>query len=146
MSVHVLSWVLRHSEATLADRLVLLVLADHAGEDGAGSYPSIETIAREARIDRRTAQRCLRELEAPPLKAIRREGTTRHGVSVYRVILPSGGRQIAAPGAAGNRPNRPLIDNPSGDKLPPPLTAEQRKANEAELAKLRKRLSKGEAA
>lgn len=63
MSVHVISWVLKHSEARLADRLVLLVLADHASGDGTDSYPSVATIAHEARISERAVQYSLRKLE-----------------------------------------------------------------------------------
>jgi len=64
MSVHVMSWVLRHSEEKLGNRLVLLVLADHAADDGTDAWPSVDTIASEARLSRRQVQRCLRELEA----------------------------------------------------------------------------------
>lgn len=64
MSVHVLSWVLRHSPAEGSDRLVLIVLADKANDDGTGAYPSIETIGREARIRSRTTIRdALRRLQ-----------------------------------------------------------------------------------
>lgn len=61
MSVQAISWVLRHSDTQAADRLVLLALANHAGGDvvdGAyESWPSIELICEEARLDRpRTAQ------------------------------------------------------------------------------------------
>lgn len=63
MSVHVISWVLKQSPAEGSDRLVLIVLADHADADGSNAYPAVETIAAEARCSRRTAQAALRRLE-----------------------------------------------------------------------------------
>lgn len=83
VSVHVVSWVLRHSEAKLGQRLVLLVLADHAREDGTWAWPSVETISREARLGERQVQRCLRELEASG--EIVKTGVTRKGTNVYTV-------------------------------------------------------------
>ncbi len=47
MSVRVLSWVFDHSPVEhRGDLLVLLVLADHAHDDGTRAFPSVETIAR----------------------------------------------------------------------------------------------------
>lgn len=85
MSVHVTSWVLRHSEEKLGNRLVLLVLADHAREDGTGSWPAVETIGQEARLTRRQTQRCLRSLEANG--SIRPEGKHSSGTQVYAVVM-----------------------------------------------------------
>jgi len=95
MSVHVISWVLQHSEEVLAKRLVLLVLADHSRGDGSLAWPSVETIAHEARLSRRQAQRALRDLEASG--AITPTGHTRQGVHIYTVNM--GGRQFDAPGS-----------------------------------------------
>jgi hypothetical protein len=58
-----MSWVLRESEAKLGNRLVLLVLADHAKDDGTCAWPSTETIASEARLSVRQVKRCLDRLE-----------------------------------------------------------------------------------
>jgi Helix-turn-helix domain len=64
MSVRVLSWVFDHSPVEhRGDLLVLLVLADHAHDDGTHAFPSVETIARKARLSRRGAQLALRRLE-----------------------------------------------------------------------------------
>ena len=98
MSVHVLSWVLRHSEERLGNRLVLLVLADHAAEDGTEARPSVATIAREARLSERQVQYALRHLQEVGAIQDEREGPK--GVRVYRVtMLPPGGA-ISAPGGA----------------------------------------------
>ena len=83
MSVAALSWVLEHSDARLADRLVLLSLADHAKSDGTCSWPSIDTIARHARISRRQAQYSLAALEESG--AIVRTGVSRAGTTIWTV-------------------------------------------------------------
>lgn len=85
MSVAALSWVLEHSDARLADRLVLLVLADHAKSDGTGAWPGIDTIAVQARVSRRTAIYSLQALEAAG--AIVKTGTSRAGTSVWTVVM-----------------------------------------------------------
>lgn len=107
MSVHVISWVLQQSEARLGDRLVLLVLADHAKADGSGAWPSVETIAREARLSRSQAQRCLRRLEAEG--HIARTAVSRMGTVVWTVVMQ--GAAICGGGAAstteGGRNTRP---------------------------------------
>ena len=56
MSVHVISWVLSHSEERLGNRLVLIVLADHAAKDGSDAFPSVNTIAQEARMSKRAVR------------------------------------------------------------------------------------------
>lgn len=45
------------------EALVLVALADYASDDTRECWPSIATICRRARCDRRTAQRCLKSLE-----------------------------------------------------------------------------------
>jgi len=85
MSVHVITWVFEYSEAQLGDRLVLLVLADHAKKDGTASWPSIATICHEARMSRAQVHRCLRRLAADD--HIAATGRTRRGVIVYSVNM-----------------------------------------------------------
>jgi len=48
-----MQWVIEHSPSKGADRSVLLMIAYHADPDGGQSWPSIETLAREARLSRR---------------------------------------------------------------------------------------------
>ena len=95
MSVHVMSWVLRNSEATLGQRLVLLVIADHANHDGSKSWCSVATIAHEARLSRAQVQRCLRALESAG--AIVETGKGPKGTHEYSVAM---GPQIEARGAS----------------------------------------------
>ena len=84
MSVHVIGWVLKRSEARLGDRLVLLVLADHANADGTGAYPSVPTVASEARMSERAVQYSLRRLEASA--CIAQAGVSKYGTTVYTVL------------------------------------------------------------
>jgi hypothetical protein len=62
VSVQALSWVLERSKSRLAARLVLLSIANHADSDGNKAWPSIPTIAREAHVSERQAQRAILDL------------------------------------------------------------------------------------
>ena len=93
MSIHVISWVLRNSKATLGRRLVLLVLADHASEDGTQSYASVATIGREALMTRKAVQSALRRLEADGMVAEVGEGP--NGTHNYTVLM---GGVVSTPG------------------------------------------------
>ncbi len=50
MSYKVTAWVLEHSEARLAARLVLLALSEVAHDDGGMSFQSVETVARSGHV------------------------------------------------------------------------------------------------
>lgn len=89
MSVHAIAYVLEHSEATLGARLVMIVLADHAQKDGTRAFPSVETIARDARLSERAARAALRRLEESG--EIVRTGTSKYGTNVYRIAGMQGG-------------------------------------------------------
>jgi len=52
--------VLHHSRAKGTDKLVLLGIANHAGDGGA--WPAVETLARYANVDERTVRRTLAKL------------------------------------------------------------------------------------
>jgi len=58
-----MGWVWDHSTAAGSDLLVLLAIADSADHDGTNAWPSLESLARKARIDRRNVRRCVRRLE-----------------------------------------------------------------------------------
>ena len=59
-----MSWVFDHSTVThRGDLLVLLVLADHAHDDGSSSFPSVSTIGRKARLSRRGVYDALKRLK-----------------------------------------------------------------------------------
>jgi hypothetical protein len=95
MSVRVLAWVFDHSPVEhRGDLLVLLVLADHAHDDGTSAYPSVEKIARKARLTRRGTQVALRRLER--VGAIEPAGKGPRGTTAYRVVMPTRG-ELTAP-------------------------------------------------
>ena len=60
MSVEQLAVVLHHSQAKGTDKLVLLGIANHAGDGGA--WPAIATLARYANVHPRNVQRSLSKL------------------------------------------------------------------------------------
>lgn len=63
MSFAAIQWVLEHSEAGGSERLLLLVIAHHANEQGE-AWPGIQRLARSTRKDARWVKRLLRRLEA----------------------------------------------------------------------------------
>ena len=85
MSIRVMSWVWENSRAEGTDRLVLLALADYAGDDGY-AYPSVARLALKARISTRTVQRCIRSLMALGEVTVS-PNQGRGGANVYRVQM-----------------------------------------------------------
>jgi hypothetical protein len=79
-------------------KVVLLGLANHAHFDGTEARPSVERLAIYAHCDRRTVQRCLRQLEADgwitTAEAGGRGGKEGRRVTVYTLAMA--GRQNAA--------------------------------------------------
>lgn len=63
MSIEVMNLVWK-SHLPTTEKMVLLVIADHAHDDGKNSWPSIGTIARKASISPRSAQRYVARLAA----------------------------------------------------------------------------------
>jgi len=58
-----MSWAFHDAPTTRkGDLLVLLVLADHAHDDGGSAYPSVATVARLARMSERGVQTALGHL------------------------------------------------------------------------------------
>lgn len=63
MSLKVMEWARTQTVASKpGHRHVLLLMADRAGDDGDGSFPSVGTLAEETGYSERTIQRILREL------------------------------------------------------------------------------------
>ncbi len=67
------------------NRFVLVALANHADETGAGSRPSVEMLSAYTGLNIRTVQRHLDRLEAAGL--ITRTGTTARGVVIWQLSL-----------------------------------------------------------
>ncbi|MFZ1008364.1 MAG: helix-turn-helix domain-containing protein, partial [Candidatus Sulfotelmatobacter sp.] len=63
MSVQAMVWVIEFSESELGARLVLLSIANHAKADGTAAWPSVPTIAHEAKLSERAVRYNLRILE-----------------------------------------------------------------------------------
>ena len=63
MSLQAIDWVHKYSRSKGSARSVLTVLAHHMGRDGKGAFPSINTIAREAGVNRATVFRALDDLK-----------------------------------------------------------------------------------
>ena len=121
MSVHVLSWVLRCSEETLGRRLVLLVLADHAKDDGTAAWPSVATIGREARMSRRSVQEALRRLQMSG--AIAPTGVSRAGTTIYSVVM-EGGAESARGAEEDEEGARLASPDPSLEPSEPPADSQ----------------------
>lgn len=62
MSVQAIGWVLDECTERGAERLVLLSIANHADNHGSNSWPSIETIAREAALGETRTKQAIRSL------------------------------------------------------------------------------------
>lgn len=99
MSVRVLSWVLEHSPVDhRGDLLTLIVLADHASDDGGGAYPSVETLARKARLSRRGVFDALKRLRE--IGAIVPEGRGPSGTVAYRIHMTNDVQSLHGAAAA----------------------------------------------
>lgn len=110
-------WVFNESAAELGPRLVLLVLAEHAHDDGTNAFPSVETMMRRTRLSRRSVQGALRKLEAEG--QIEMTGTRDSGTNVYRLLMEGGA--ISARGGADNDAEGAQISTRGGaDSAPDP--------------------------
>ena len=77
MSVEAISWALnlapvpagRGGQPSSACKFVLVGLANHAGPDGTGAFPSVATLVRYTGLSERTARTCLDRLEAESIIA-----------------------------------------------------------------------------
>lgn len=63
MSVRVMSQIWEHAPVESGELLVLLAIADHCDDQGRNAWPSVETLARKARLSTRRVQQILRSLE-----------------------------------------------------------------------------------
>lgn len=90
---------MKHSEATLGARLVLLVLAEYAHEDGTDAYPKVETISGKARMSRKGVQSALRRLEVEG--EIFCSGTSPYGTKIYLICGMQPGENSGDTGDTG---------------------------------------------
>jgi len=77
-------------------KLILILMADHASDDGERIYPSVGTIARRAEVSERTVQYAIKELVRKGLLEVAQERTG--ATTIYRIPpqnLHRGGATVA---------------------------------------------------
>lgn len=125
MSLYATNYVLHRRFGNHIRKLIMIAIADFAGDAGE-AWPSIDTIAARAECSRRSVQEHLAILEdAGELRVIPNAG--RRGTNLYRIIFKKsapqesppegvqdlhGGVQMSAQGGADER--RPFAPEPSG--------------------------------
>jgi len=87
VSFRVVAKVLRYSNEKLARRLILIVLAEAAHDDGV-VYLEQSKIALKARLSRTHVAEMLREMESEGVLETRKAQRGRKRIAVYRVLLP----------------------------------------------------------
>jgi hypothetical protein len=112
-----MSWVIEHSQHKGNAFVVLLMIANHARSDGSGAWPSVKTLAGEARISPRAVQYTIRRLE--------RSGELETGVS----LGPGGSNLYSLPKYAKSAyaklapPTQHACAPPTQIPAPPPAIA-----------------------
>lgn len=95
MSLEATVYVLRHSPSKLADRLVLWAIADECDKEGFNLYGiGYDRIAAHANVDRRTALRCVGNLEAAGELLVKRQGG-RGRSNLYALTMGANPFQLA---------------------------------------------------
>lgn len=84
MSVEAMTWALAVPIGG-ARKLVLIGLGNHAHADGSHAFPTVETLAKYAHVDRRTVQRALRWLATEGL--VREGGKGPNGQTSYTLSM-----------------------------------------------------------
>lgn len=88
MSHQAQTWVINHSRHKGSNLLVMLLIANHAHSDGSNAFPSLDTLAAEARMSVRQIARIIDKLEASQeLKVMRSGGRYSHRYSLPGVAL-----------------------------------------------------------
>lgn len=125
MSVQAMAWAMDQEQVTAPTaRHVLLVLANYAGEDGRGAFPSVATIMRQTGLTRRTVQNNLAALQEAgaivpgnPLIAAAWIGRADLRPNVWDLAMSRGaadaprgvnGAHLTAERGAGDAPDPPL--------------------------------------
>lgn len=109
MSIRVMSTVWSESRASGGELLVLLALADFAHDNGV-AFPSVQTLARKARLSERQTQRALASLvKKGELKV--KKGAGPSGTNLYRVLLAV---SLAGGDTGGFEMVTPASPDPSG--------------------------------
>ena len=101
-----------------AHKAVLMVLADHANQDGV-SWPKVATIARKADLSERTVRTAIASLEDRGLLVVDEqfEKAGKQIQNSYRIVLPTGNSEIRGETLA---PLGVQLSHPRGAALAPP--------------------------
>lgn len=86
MSIQALVWVIERSQARLADRCVLVSIANHCDRQGQNAWPSVDTISHEAKVSPRKVQVSLAHLSKMGELTIARNQGPR-GTNLYALPL-----------------------------------------------------------
>lgn len=127
MSVRASSWAWESSRSTGSAFLVLLALADHAGQDGGDCWPSVARLARRCRVDERTVQRALDKLQELGELVVEHNAGPR-GTNRYRLTMATAPPLDLDGPQPGDNPGEeaPGLVEPRQDatpgKLPPPAS------------------------
>ena len=105
-------WALSFQGISHAAGKVLAALADHADQRKLTCFPSVETLARETQVHRRTVQTALRQLEAAG--AILTDRSRGRSSSLYRLMIPRN--------PADSAPFNRGVSPPLNRGVSPPLT------------------------
>lgn len=134
MSVMAMSWVWEHSEAKGSAKLVLLALADHAGQDGGDAYPSVRRLAARCGLSERTVQSAIEGLEAlGEIEVERRCGP--RGTNRFRLPMTPADLappQISHPAESAPRPRRSRTSPPQNLRVTPADLAPEPTTNRPE--------------
>ena len=90
MSIKVMSWIWEHSAASGSELLVLLAMADFADDKGGNIYPSMQTLAKKARMSPDQARRVVHKLMADGRVELVQKGGWdggRNRSNEYRLVL-----------------------------------------------------------
>jgi hypothetical protein len=87
MSIRVMTAVWEYSSHKGAALLLMLAIADHAGDDGTNAYPSVRRLAQRTRLSERTVQRTIQECEASGELVVNRPDVREHRPNYYTIRL-----------------------------------------------------------
>lgn len=88
MSIRCMAEVWAVSKAEGPGLLLMLAIADYARDDGTGAYPSLATLAKKTRMDRRRVIRITKLLELSGELTVDRKGS-KWGTNEYAIVLGS---------------------------------------------------------
>lgn len=120
MSVHYMATVWKHSKASEGSLLVLLAIADHAGDDGK-AWPGLQLLARKSRLSERDTRYCLRKLEKlGELRVTRQKKENGSwGSNLYEILLTPLGQILPHPPAEHCPTLEQLVAPPLESSLEP---------------------------